>query len=171
MEPIRDCGDALPLAPVQTSDERRCEPDRRGEPTRLWDAFSLTGRRQGNRRADERRRPHFVDRFSSATFVLVLLLLTASIVDAVLTIHLLREGADELNPLMDHLLARGIQPFLLVKYVLTAGGLPLLVIYQNHYLFGTRVRVGHLIPIAVAMYAILIGYQFALIHSSALAWH
>ena len=92
------------------------------------------------------------------------MLLVGSIVDAILTIHLLREGADELNPLMDHFLAHGIQPFLLVKYVLTAGGLPLLLIYQKHRLFGTRVRIGYLIPIAVAMYAVLIGYQLVLIH-------
>ena len=92
------------------------------------------------------------------------MLLLASIVDAILTIHLLREGADEINPLMDGLLEHGIQPFLIIKYVLTAGGLPLLLIYQKHRLFGTRVCVGYLIPIAVAMYAVLIGYQLVLIH-------
>jgi hypothetical protein len=163
MEPTGDGADALPVLPAQTGDERRREPDRRGQPTSPWGAFSFAGQRRRNRRAGDRRRPHFVDRFSSATFILVLMLLAASIVDAVLTIHLLREGADEINPLMDHFLAHGVQRFLLIKYVLTAGGLPLLLIYQNHYLFGTRIRVGYLIPIAVAMYAVLIGYQLILI--------
>jgi hypothetical protein len=164
MEPTGECADLPPALPMQTSDQRRCRPDRRGKPTGLWGMFSPGGQRRRNRRADDRRQPYFVDRFSPATFILVLMLLAASIVDAILTIQLLREGADELNPLMDHFLTHGIQPFLLVKYGLTAGGLPLLLIYQNHYLFGTRVRVGYLIPIVVAMYAVLIGYQLMLVH-------
>ena len=38
----------------------------------------------------------------------------------------------------------------------------MLLIFKNHYMFGTRLRVGHLIPLAVALYTILIGYQLAL---------
>ena len=68
---------------------------------------------------------------------------------------------------MAGLLEDGIQPFLVIKYALTAGGLPLLLIFQNHYLFGTRVRVGYLIPVTVALYAVLIGYQLMLIHGCA----
>ena len=49
------------------------------------------------------------------------------------------------------------------KYVLTVMGLPVFLIFRNHYLFGTRVRVGYLIPASVAMYAVLLGYQIILI--------
>jgi hypothetical protein len=156
-----------PDGPLAGKIERRTEPDRRKAPTNRWAAFSVSGRRLRNRRADEHRRAYFVDRFSPTTFVLVLMLLVASVIDAVLTIHLLRAGAKEINPLMDGLLERGIEPFLLIKYVLTAGGLPLLLIYQNHHLFGTRIRVGYLIPVVVAMYAVLIGYQLVLMHNYA----
>jgi hypothetical protein len=120
-----------------------------------------------HRRDDEHRRPYFVDRFSSATFIFILLLLIATIADAILTIQLIEAGAKEINPLMDRLLDHGIQPFLLGKYVLTVAGLPLLLIFQNYYLFGTRFRVGYLIPMAVALYVVLIGYQLVLMQKYA----
>ena len=43
-------------------------------------------------------------------------------------------------------------------------GLPLLLIFKNYYLFGTRFRVGYLIPLIVVMYLVLIGYQLVLMH-------
>jgi hypothetical protein len=151
--------------PAELGVEKRTLPDRRETPTSAWAALPPAGQRLKNRRADEHRRPYFVDRFSSATLLFIVMLLIATIVDAVLTIHLLRAGAEEINPLMDHVLDHGIRPFLLIKYVLTAGGLPLLLIFQNHYLFGARFRVGYLIPMVVAMYAVLISYQLVLIYS------
>lgn len=65
---------------------------------------------------------------------------------------------------MDHFLGHGVQSFLLVKYLLTASGIPLLLIFQNHYLFNTRIRVGHFLPCVVGLYAVLIGYQLVLMH-------
>jgi hypothetical protein len=154
--------------PSSAGPERRTLPDRRNKPTGPWGAFWPTGRRRALRRAAEHCRPYFVDRFSPTTFVLIVLLLAATVVDAVLTIHLLRAGAEEMNPLMEGLLHYGVQRFVVVKYLLTATGLPLLLIYQHHRLFGTRVRVAHLLPVAVALYGVLIGYQVLLLHVGAL---
>jgi hypothetical protein len=50
---------------------------------------------------------------------------------------------------------------------LTVVGLPLLLIYQNHYLFGTRIRVGYMIPFTLVLYAVLIVYQIVLIREYA----
>lgn len=151
-------------APPQGRIENRTSADRRKKPTNPWWAFPLAGRRMRSRRADEHRQPYFADRFSTGTFILVITLLTASITDAILTIQLLRAGADEMNPLMDHFLGHGVQSFLLVKYLLTASGIPLLLIFQNHYLFGTRVRVAYFLPCAVVLYLALIAYQLVLMH-------
>jgi hypothetical protein len=167
MEPGSECGVPLNASPVQADQERRCGCDRRGKTASLRTAFWPLGQRSRCRRKSDRIRPHFVDRFSTGAFVLIMMLLIASIVDAILTVDLLREGAYELNPLMDHFLEYGVQPFLLVKYLLTAAGLPVLLIYQHHYLFGTRVRVGYLIPVAVTLYGVLIVYQLVLINSYA----
>jgi hypothetical protein len=155
---------AAPPMPTETTNDRRAASDRRATPTSVWGAFPPAGRRLANRRAREHRQPYFVDRFSLAMFITVLLLVGASIVDAVLTIQLIEAGAREINPLMARLLDHGIEPFLLGKYVLTVAGLPLLLIFQNYYLFGTRLRVGYLLPMAVALYAVLIAYQLVLMH-------
>ncbi len=153
---------AAESAPAADCDQRTC-PDRRREPTGPWSALPPAGRRQRNRRADEHRQPYFVDRFSASLLLLILLLVAASLTDALLTWHLLDQGFQEINPVMKPLISRGIEPFLSVKILMTVVGLPLLLIFKNFYLFGTQVRVGHLIPAVVALYALLIGYQMVLI--------
>jgi len=95
--------------------------------------------------------------------ICVLMLVLASLIDAGLTIYVLYGGGSEINPLMNYLLNHSVLTFVIGKYVLTVVGLPVLLIFQNHYLFGTRIRVGYLIPASVAMYTLLIGYQFILI--------
>jgi hypothetical protein len=144
--------------------DRRCQPDRRQDPTGPWEAFSLTGRRRRNRRADEHRQPYFVDRFSLTMLLGVLALVAASLIDAALTVQLLFVGGKEINPLMERLLTYGIGPFVVGKYLLTVAGLPLLLIFKNYHLFGTRLRVGYLIPVFVALYCVLIAYQLVLMH-------
>ncbi|MEN6405217.1 MAG: DUF5658 family protein [Thermoguttaceae bacterium] len=147
--------------------ERRRE-DRRRRPTSPWAAFWPFGHRMQNRRANDHRRPYFVDRFSSAMFVVVVMLLLATLLDGFLTLRLLEAGADEVNPVMDYLLDYGALPFLAGKYLLTVVGLPLLLIFKNHTLFGTPLRVAHLIPVVVGLYIVLLGYQLVLMHDNAL---
>jgi hypothetical protein len=164
MNPFADAPvDGYPETPESNVDQRT-QSDRRETPTSPWGAFPPAGQRMRNRRASEHQRPYFVDRFPPAMLLLVLMLVVASMVDAVLTIRLIEAGANEINPLMDRLIQHGLLSFLLIKYVLTVGGLPVLLIFKNFYLFGTRFRVGHLIPSAVALYAVLIAYQLVLLH-------
>jgi hypothetical protein len=152
------------MASESDSDENsRHLPDRRAKPTSAWGAFPPAGRRVQLRRAVEHARPYFVDRFSAMTFVSLLLLLLGCLLDAALTIYLIEAGGTEINPLMKRLLDKGILPFFLGKYLLTVGGLPLLLVFKNHYLLGTRLRIGHLIPAFVVAYAILLCYQVCLI--------
>jgi hypothetical protein len=111
------------------------------------------------RRRPEHRRAYFVDRFPSITFIFVILLLLFTIADGVLTLHLVGANCEEMNPVMESLLKRGMGTFLLGKYALTVIGLPVLLIFKNHYLFSTRFRVGYLIPLFVVLYAALLAYQ------------
>jgi hypothetical protein len=136
--------------------------DRRTRPTTFWDVFRCRGRRTRNRRLDEHRRPYFVDRFTLATLILVLVLLFSTIIDGIFTVYLLDANCEEVNPVMSYLLAQGLVPFFLGKYTLTAAGIPVLLIFKNHYLFRTRFRAGYLIPILVPLYMCLIGYQIYL---------
>ncbi len=112
---------------------------------------------------------YYVDRHRAPSLALVVTILALSIVDAVITIHLLDHGCHEINPLMAWLLEWGVVPFLLGKYVLTATGMPVLLLFKNFRMFGTRFRVGYLVPIVVALYVVLLAYQWSLLREHAQA--
>jgi hypothetical protein len=156
----RDCD----LNPGDFSDSsRRMGTDRRREPTGPPDAFRRAGRRARVRRGAERQGSYFLDRFDAFTLALIVTLLGLTIVDGVLTIELLDVNSEEFNPLMNHLLTRGHTAFLLGKYILTAAGLPFLLVYKNYRMFGTRFRVGFLFPIFLSLYLALVAYQVHLL--------
>ena len=144
-------------------EEQRNIADRRQVATSVWDALAGIGQRIAHRRMPDRAQPYFTDRFSPSTLLLILTLLLLSLLDAVITIRLIPAGCDEVNPLMAQLLEFGVVPFLLGKYFLTAAGLPLLVVFQNFTLFGTRFRVYYLIPLFISLYIALILYQLSLV--------
>lgn len=153
-----------PTTPTEDYTDRRDRSDRRQSPTSPWASLLLpAGRRVANRRADERQLPYYVDRYSSLLWIGILALIAASLADAALTLHILERGGAELNPFMSRLLDHGAVAFVAGKYLMTVVGLPVLLIFKNHRLFGTRLRVGHLIPVCVALYVVLIGYQIVLI--------
>jgi hypothetical protein len=144
---------------------RRLDADRRKGPTSFWGAFRSGGRRMRNRRADEHRQPYFVDRFPALALALVLALLAFTVVDGVITLHLIDADCQEINPLMVYLISKGPAQFIIGKYVLTATGLPLLLLFKNYFLFGTRLRIGYFIPIFVLLYVALTVYQIHLLHN------
>ncbi|MDB5390650.1 MAG: hypothetical protein JWM11_6296 [Planctomycetaceae bacterium] len=144
--------------------KNRSSSDRRQQPTSAWTAWFGDGQRRRNRRTSEDLQPYFVDRFSPRAFALIVTLLTLSISDAYITLILLENGCEEVNPVMNYLLELGPLSFLVGKYVLTAAGLPILLMFKNYFLFGTRFRVGYLIPGFVLMYLVLISYQFCLLY-------
>jgi Domain of unknown function (DUF5658) len=96
---------------------------------------------------------------------LVVALLALTITDGILTLELLSMDSEEANPFMRYLLHRGPLAFLLGKYLLTAFGLPVLVVCGNHPMFGSRFRVGFLLPVFIGLYVVLIAYQLTLFHA------
>lgn len=136
--------------------------DRRRRPTSPFDAFRPGGRRQWPRRAEERAGPYFVDRFPTAMLAMIVALLVLTLLDGVLTLQLMDINSEEANPLMAQLISRGDVAFLMGKYLLTAAGLPFLVIYQHYPLFRTRFRVGWLLLVFLGLYFILLLHQWNL---------
>ncbi len=91
--------------------------------------------------------------------------LVLCLIDGLLTIELLDLNSEEINPVMRLLLSRGYLSFLMGKYVLTAAGLPFLVVYKNWPLFGTRFRAGFLLPVFFTLYLGLLTYQLFLLQN------
>jgi hypothetical protein len=149
--------------PYESTDEGRQRTDRRSRPTLPLDALRLDGRRRRPRRREERQGAHFVDRFHAGTLALVVALLGLTIADGVLTIELISLNSEEANPVMAHLLRHGESAFLVGKYIMTAAGLPFLVVYQHYPLCRTRFRVGWLLPVFVALYLVLLFHQWSLL--------
>lgn len=114
------------------------------------------------RRVKEHLQPYLVDRVSWLAFLTATLLLVLTLVDGILTVALLERGFEEANPLMRFLLNRSPVAFFIGKYVLTATFLPVALVMNQYRLFGTRFRVGHLIPIVALLYLVLIVYQLVL---------
>jgi Domain of unknown function (DUF5658) len=138
----------------------RDRADRRKRPTSPLDALRPIGRRKAPRRIEDRSGNYFVDRFDAATLAMIVGLLGLTITDGVLTIELLDRNGEEFNPFMAHLLGRGHHAFLAGKYILTAAGLPFLVMFKNYRLFGTRFRIGYLFPAFIGLYLLLLAYQW-----------
>ncbi len=143
--------------------ELRRGPDRRQRPTRPLDALWYPGRRRHVRRKEERSGAFFVDRFGGLTVGLLIAILLLCILDGVLTIELLQRNSEEANPIMRLLLEHGHQTFLLGKYILTAVGLPFLVVYKHWPLFGSRFRAGVCLPVVFGLYMCLLVYQVHLL--------
>jgi hypothetical protein len=143
--------------------EERQRTDRRRRPTSPWDALRPNGRRRRPRRQEERQEVHFVDRFHAGTLAMVVALLGLTIADGVLTIELIGLNSEEANPVMAHLLRHGDSTFLLVKYIMTAAGLPFLVVYQHYPLCRSRFRVGWLLPVFLTLYLVLLFHQWSLL--------
>jgi len=158
---LSDNHDRAPEFPSQPG--RRDLTDRRRVPTGPLDAFRLSGRRQRVRRSSEREGPYFTDCFDGLTLAFIIALLLLCILDGVLTIELLDVNSEELNPVMRLLLERGHVSFLVGKYVITAAGLPFLVVYKNWPVFGTRFRAGFLLPVFLGLYLALLVYQVHLL--------
>jgi hypothetical protein len=142
--------------------EPRPRTDRRRRPTSAWSTYRLGGRRREVRRESERSEPYFVDLIDTSTFFLAVLLLVLTVFDGAATLVLLGAGCEEVNPAMDYLIRRGPLYFLLGKYILTTACLPFLLTFRRFPLFRTRFRVGHLLPIFVILYVILLSYQISL---------
>lgn len=110
-----------------------------------------------------------MDRHDATTGVLVVLVLLFTLADGVLTLLLLDHSCEEVNPFMAYLVERGPLWFLGGKYLLTAIGLATFMVLKYYRLFGTRLRLGHCIPILAVMYVVLLVYQLSIFRMVAIS--
>jgi len=131
--------------------ERRAPADRR---SRIWwsvwyGSFNPRRRRPPRRLNDSRY--HSLDWYSAHLLAVAVGILVLSAADACLTLTLLFNGADEINPVMVPLIYRGAATFTVLKMSLTSMGIVLMV-------FLTRYRLRRVIRVDLVMYCVLIIY-------------
>ncbi|MDP6924566.1 MAG: DUF5658 family protein [Candidatus Scalindua sp.] len=125
--------------------------------------YLFFGRRKEMRRDADNRESYFLDYFSLRIFIVIITIILLSLTDALLTLYLIRNGAAEVNPIMEYFLRYGTLPFLAAKYLLTTTSIVLLLIYKNVYIFGTKIRAKYLFIVIFLIFASVVVWEVFLI--------
>ncbi len=146
--------------------ERRSGLDRRAGHTRPFSMRSLFGSRRRFRRKEDARKYFFVDIYSPVSVGVLVFTLVLSTVDAFLTLRLLSDHVQEMNPVMAFFLKLGPLPFIMAKWGFTASGLLTLLIFQNYYLWKGKIRTAAVLAILPVLYLGLVSYEIYLMVNS-----
>lgn len=136
--------------------EQRLGYDRRRLSWRTFARGCVTPRRRRSRRNDEH--DMLVDWHEPHLLFLALSILFASITDAFLTLMLMTQGAEEVNPILHYVLHEIPTAFALIKLLLTSVGVIVLVAMARATVF-RRIRVSSIIHVCLAGYLVLIAYE------------
>jgi len=150
------------LEDTQRSSARRTGMDRRKQDPPLFSRYLLIGRRSYPRREADRQVPQKVDRYSQRIFVMILFILGLSLTDALFTLLLVDNGAEEVNPLMAYYLEEGQLFFILIKYFLTCASVMLILFYKDCSLFKTKAKVRVLFYLVPISFLLVIRWQIFL---------
>jgi hypothetical protein len=93
--------------------------------------------------------------YESRYLFLILSTLLLCILDSFFSINIIQLGGREANPLMAALLQKNVALSLVLKYVITAAGLVLLLIYKNFRFFG-KFRVSKFFYVVFGIYLMLV---------------
>jgi hypothetical protein len=151
-----------PAAPFR--ERRATKTDRRALTLRTLLTSSFKPRRRGGRRADEQESP--VDFHEPYLLSLAVAMLVLSVVDGLLTVTLMTDGATETNPLLAFVLDEHPRLFAAVKMGLTGLGVVLLVATARARLF-KRVRTSAFLKGLVLAYFALVVYEAWLVSTMA----
>jgi hypothetical protein len=130
--------------------ERRRGPDRRTRVARALVYGSFNPRRLGSRRTGEQSLAA-IDWHHPWWLAIATLIVALCASDAVLTVVLISRGAYEVNPFLAPLVSRSGALFVAVKIGLTGAGVVFLTLLARARAFGRM-------PVALLLYAVLIGY-------------
>ena len=150
-------------SPVESNRNRSNGTDRRYEGVVSGLRYLFHARRKKIRRSKDHRESFFLDHNSLKVFSIIIAVILLSVTDAFLTLHLIHNGAAEINPLMAHFLKYGQLPFLAAKYLLTTASVVLLLIYQNVHIFRTKIRAKFLFIIIFLIFTSVVLWELYLI--------
>jgi hypothetical protein len=143
--------------------ERRSGIERRRHTLAAFWRGALNPRRRGGRRASDHAYA-IIDWHSPRVLALVMLILGLSALDGVLTLLLIAQGANELNPVMALFVPDNLGWFAFIKLFLTSFGAAILVACARMKVF--RLFPGELLLyLVVAAYGVLVGYELFLLEN------
>ena len=111
--------------------DRRILRDRRRKDTASFTRFIFFGRRNTFRRKEDKQRGGYVDRYSSALFFFLVLILGLNILDALFTTIILDRGGVELNPVVRSVITLYGDRFWVWKFGIVSLSVVLLCIHSK----------------------------------------
>lgn len=148
-------------ATERVPNERRNGVERRHHNIAAYWRGALNPRRRAGRRETDRVYT-IIDWHSPRVLALVLLILGLSTLDGVLTLMLMSQGANEVNPVMALFVPHNLGWFAAIKLTLTSAGAAVLVVCARMKLF--RLFPGEvLLYLVVGCYVALVAYELDLL--------
>ena len=142
--------------------ERRSGMERRQNQIPFFKLILLKGKRCRLRRANDRKQITLLDHYHPSLFIMILVVLSLSLVDAFLTLTLLEKGAVELNPVMRYYISLGPMVFVVAKYGLTI--VPLVIMLILNGIISERYRIGLLMfPFCGLMFGSVVIWEIYLL--------
>ncbi|HJR69435.1 MAG TPA: DUF5658 family protein [Gammaproteobacteria bacterium] len=140
--------------PLESRERRR--EDRRAMTLETFLRGGFVPRRRGGRRVSDGELP--IDFHHPYLLIVAVVMLGLSVADALLTVKLMTDGAEETNPLLAFVLNEHPRLFAAVKMALTGAGVVLLVALSRTRVFRV-VRTHVLLPLLAVAYLGLVVYE------------
>ncbi len=150
--------------PRLSGDSRTYQGDRRKPSLKSFIYGAFDPRRRRIRRAGDRDHT-FLDWHPTHLLVVCAIIVVLSLLDGLLTVHLVQNGAKELNPLMAYLISNDPILFALAKIVLTVVGVVALVLTAHMQIF-RHVKASSVLYFFLFVHVVLVLYQGALAGAS-----
>jgi len=139
--------------------EKRTLNDRRQKPTPLVSRYTFLGRRKAIRRKSEQGQGGYVDRYSSALLILLVLVVGLNILDSLFTMMILDSKGVEVNPIVGAVIELHGDKFWIWKFGIVSFCLVLLCLHSTFK--WTR---GAIIVLSSIYLAVVIYQLFLLFH-------
>jgi len=140
-------------------EEKRTLNDRRQKPTPLVSRYTFLGRRKAIRRKSEQEQGGYVDRYSSALLILLVLVVGLNILDSLFTMMILDSKGVEVNPIVGAVIELHGDKFWIWKFGIVSFCLVLLCLHSTFK--WTR---GAIIVLSSIYLAVVIYQLFLLFH-------
>ncbi|MGD9055704.1 MAG: DUF5658 family protein [Desulfobacterales bacterium] len=143
--------------------EKRSGQDRRSHKFPKLKYLLFYGRRAKVRRKEDLQHTFYFDRYSSHLFAAIVAILLLSVLDALLTLHLIGKGSTEMNPIMAYFLTFGPFVFMGAKYFLTCFGVVILLLLRNVVRKRSITHAQNLFSYIIAAFTTIIVWELYLI--------
>ncbi len=143
--------------------EKRSGKDRRTHQFPKLKYLLFSGRRAEVRRQEDWQHVFYFDRYSSSLFAAIVAILLLSVLDALLTLHLIGKGSTEMNPIMSYFLEYGPFVFMGAKYMLTCFGVVILLLFRNVIRKRSLTHAQHLFTYIIGAFTTVIAWELYLI--------